>query len=138
MGYLRLALQARVTFFCESVFYQFINIDCINVVDYSLRPANPATLEGGPCIEYHETHERLEKVSRSVPNTDGMETWNPAIRFALLRIDQSYVIAQRFEMSILSDGVTGWSGRTPEQEQKMMESLKKALESIDKYRLPLE
>jgi hypothetical protein len=65
-----------------------------------------------------------------------METFAPAIKFSILRIDQSYIIAQRFEMSILSDGVTNTSGWTPIEKQRKLEGLKRALDSIDKYRLP--
>ena len=135
VGYLRLGLQKKVVFSTEDFFFQFVALDCVNAVDYSIRPADPATLEGGPCIEYHEKHELLQTVSRGVPNTDGMEMFDPAIQFTLLRIDQSYIIAQHFEMGILSDGVTNTIGRTPIQKQQKMESLKRALDSIDKYRL---
>ena len=137
-GYLWLTLQARVVFFTERVFFQFVAIDCINAVDYSIRPPNPGTLEGGPCIKYFEEHERLQSVSRAVPNTDGMEVFKPSVKFSLLNVDQSYIIAQRFEMSILSDGVTDVrTGRTEMEKQRMTECLKRALDSIDKYRLPL-
>jgi hypothetical protein len=138
MGYLQLELRARVTFYTERVFYQFVAIDCVNAVDYSIRPANPGLLEGGPPIKYYEEHERLQNVSRAVPNTDGMEMFKPEIKFTLLVIDQSCIIAQRFEMSILSDGVTNTIGRTATQKEQMMEKLKRALDSIDKYRLPLK
>jgi hypothetical protein len=138
-SWLHLQLRARVVFCAaRSHFFQLVAIDCINAVDYSIRPANPALLEGGPCIKYYEKHELLQNVSRAVPNTDGMQMWDPSKKFTLLNIDQSYIIAQRFEMSILGDGVTGWSGRTPMENQQMMESLKRALDSIDKYRLPLK
>ncbi len=135
LGYLHLSLEARVAFFAEYVFSQIISIRCITAVDYSIRPANPGIIEGGPCIEYYETHERLETVSRAVPNTDGMEVFKPTVKFTLLNIDQSYIIAERFVMSILSDGVTGWSGWTHEQQQQRTQSLKQTLDSIDKYRI---
>lgn len=136
MGYLQLVLQARVACCFEGAFYQFVAVDCINAVDYSIRPANPAILEGGPCIKYFEEHERLQTVSRAVPHTDGMEVFNPSVKFSLLSIDQSYIIAQRFEMSILSDGVSHTIGRRPERKQHMMESLNRALDLMNKYRLP--
>src|SRR5580692_5689207 len=84
MGYLRLELQASVAFCNEDFFYQFVAIDCVKVVDYSIRPPNPATLEGGPCLKYCEKHELLANVSQTVPNTDGMEVFNPPVKFTLL------------------------------------------------------
>jgi hypothetical protein len=136
MGYLRLELQASVVFFTEDHFFQFVAIDCVKVVDYSIRPANPATLLGGPYIKYCEKHELLDNVSQTVPNTDGMKVFNPPVKFTLLGIDQSYIIAQRFEMTILTDGVTTTIGWIPIQKQQKMEALKRALDSIGKYRLP--
>ncbi len=136
MGYLRLELKAQVVFCAEDHFCQFVAIDCIKAVDYSMRPANPATLEGGPCLAYYEKHEPLETISQTVPNTDGMEVFKPPVQFALLRMDRSYIIAQRFEMTILTDGVTTTIGWTPAQKQEKMEALKRALASIDKFRLP--
>jgi hypothetical protein len=136
MGYLSLRLQASVAFFCaEGVFYQFIAMDCINAVDYSIRPANPALLMGGPLIEYHEKHELLDNVSQSVPNTDDGQVFNPPIKFVLLNIDQSYVIAQRFDLTILNNGASTTIGPTLAQKQQKQEVLKRALESMDKYRL---
>jgi hypothetical protein len=135
MGYLRLGLQANVVFCSEGHFSQFVAIDCVKAVDYSIRPANPATIEGGPCIEYYEKHELLDTVSQTVPNTDGMEVFNPPVKFTLLRIDQSYIIAQRFEMIILTDGVATTIGWTPMQKQQKTEALKRALDWMDKYRL---
>jgi hypothetical protein len=136
MGYLRLELQARIVFCTEGHFNQFVAIDCVNAVDYSIRPANPATLVGGPWIRYYEQHDLLDAVSKTVPNTDGMEVFNPPVKFALLKIDRSCIIAQRFEMIILGDGVTNTIGWTPMQKQQNMEALNRALDSIDKYRLP--
>jgi hypothetical protein len=136
MGYLRLSLQARVVFRSEGRFYQLVDIDCVTAVDYTIRPAHPALLEGGPFIEYYEKHQLLDNVSQTVPNTDGMKEFNPPVKFTLLSIDQSYIIAQRFEMIILTDGVTTTDGWTPLQKQRKMEALKRGLDSIDKYRLP--
>jgi hypothetical protein len=134
--YLSLAFRARVAFCSGGHLDQVIAIDCVNSVDYSIRPPHPALLEGGPCIQYYEQHELLDTVSQTVPNTDGLETFNPPVKFTLLIIDQSYVIAQRFEMSILHDGVTNRIGLTPARRQQKMEDLKRALDSIDRYRLP--
>jgi hypothetical protein len=136
MSYLGLGLKARVAFCTEGHFYQTVAIDCVNAVDYSIRPANPALLMGGPCIGYYEKHDLLDTVSQTVPNTDGLEVFDPPVKFALLIIDQSYIIAQRFEMIIVSDGVTTTTGWTPMEKQQKMEALNRALDSIDKYRLP--
>jgi len=135
MGYLRLQLQASVLFCVESCIRQFLAIDCFKAVDYSIRPTNPAILEGGPCIKYYEKHELLDTVSQTVPKTDGMEVFNPPVKFILLNIDQSYIIAERFEMIILNDGVTTMMGWTPMRKQQKMEALKRGLDSMDKYRL---
>jgi len=70
-----------------------------------------------------------------VPKTDGMEVFNPPVKFILLNIDQSYIIAERFEMIILNDGVTTMMGWTPMRKQQKMEALKRGLDSMDKYRL---
>ena len=134
MGHLRLTLQATVAFFCQSVFDQSVGIDCINAVDYAIRPANPWLGGGGPCIEYLENHEALQNYSQTVPNTGGRKTFDPPVKFTMLSIDQSYVIAERFELTILSDGsrVAGWS---PAEKKFQLERLRQGLDSIDKYRL---
>lgn len=45
---------------------------CTNAVEYSIRPMNPNTIEGGPLVEYHEEHELLNKTGlQMIPEADG-------------------------------------------------------------------
>jgi hypothetical protein len=130
MGWLGLSLQAQVVMDRVAI---TLLLDCINVVDYSLRPANPATLEGGPLIEYEEKHELLNSVSRCVPKTDGEEIWDPSVKFAMLTIDQSYVIAQRFEVRIDYGKVIGL---TTEQEQRRSERINATTAWLQQFQAP--
>jgi len=133
MGWLDLSLQARVVLSSLDHVGITLLLDCINVVDYSLRPANPGTLEGGPFIEYEENHQLLNSVSRCVPNTDGEEIWDPSVKFALLIIDQSYIIAQRFEARIDYGNVIGL---TTEQEQRRSERINATTAWLEQFQVP--
>jgi hypothetical protein len=133
MSWLGLSLQAHVVLSSLGHVGITLSLDCINVVDYYLRPANPATLEGGPLIEYEESHQLLNSVSRCVPNTDGEEIWDPSVKFALLTIDQSYIIAQRFEVRIDYGNVIGL---TTEREQRRSESISANTAWLEQFRVP--
>jgi hypothetical protein len=55
-------------------------------------------LRGGPVIEFYEQHQLLdEERLQGVPGGDG-EVFNPPLKFQLLILDQTYVIAERFEV----------------------------------------
>jgi hypothetical protein len=133
MVWLELSLQAHVVLTFTGNVGVTLLLDCINVVDYSLRPANPATLLGGPLIKYDENHELLKSVGQCVPNTDGEEVWDPSVKFAVLTIDQSYIIAQRFEVRMDYGKVIGL---TTEQEQQRSESIKATTAWLEQFQVP--
>jgi hypothetical protein len=134
MRWLELSLLAHVVLrYLDHRLVITLLLDCINVVDYSLRPANPRTLEGGPLIEYDENHELLNSVSRFLPNTDGDEIWDPSVKFAVLTVDQSYIIAQRFEGGIEYGRVIGL---TTEQEQRRSEDINAITAWLGQFQVP--
>jgi hypothetical protein len=113
-----------------------IAVSCVEAVDFAIRPPNPALLMGGPLLEFYEEHEMLQKVSQTVPNTDGLKMWDPPIRFGLLKIDQTYVIAQRFELRIEhAVDFKNSVGFSDQQIQNALEANRRALEWMDKFRL---
>ncbi len=74
----------------------FLEIHCRNAVDFAIRPVNPAIMMGGPVIEFHLTHPRLEAPNlQYIPGGDGQE-FVPPLKLKLLILDQSYVIAETF------------------------------------------
>ncbi len=77
---------------------RFVKIKCINAVDYSLRPKDPAILEGGMFMEYFEEHPLLTEDLQYKPHNDYGEKFNPPIKFTLLKLDDTYIIAERFDM----------------------------------------
>jgi hypothetical protein len=99
MGYLKLHLTLHVSDFPKRQ-YRSLELECTNAVDYVIKPPHPATIEGGPLIELHEDHELLrEPGSQYVPGGDG-EVFNPPLRLKLLMLDQSYVLAEKFELAV--------------------------------------
>ncbi len=137
MSYLGLRIHATVALQTFPRLIQRIAILCVNAVDFAIRPANPAILMGGPLLEFYEEHEMLQSVSQTVPNTDGLKTWNPPIKFTLLQIDQSYAIAQRFELCIEQEDIFKNSvGFSDEKKRHGHEALKRAMEWMDKFHLP--
>lgn len=73
-----------------------LTILCTNAVEYSIRPKDRNTIEGGPLIEYYEDHTLLQDPGlQMIPGGDG-EVFNPPLKLALLMLDQSYVIAEKF------------------------------------------
>jgi hypothetical protein len=92
---------------------------------------------GGPLLEFYEEHQMLQSVSQTIPNTDGLKTWDPSIKFTLLNIDQSYAIAQRFELSIENNNIFGNSlGGSEERKKRDLKVLKRAVDWMDQFRLP--
>jgi hypothetical protein len=98
-GFLRLELDVMLGS-TDPVWRRFshMKINCINALDYAIRPKPPEILEGGKCVEYYEEHPRLLTVSQCVPHSDGMKYFNPPIRFKLLVLENTWVIAERFEL----------------------------------------
>jgi hypothetical protein len=135
-SYLGLGLRAHVSFGFGHL-SQFVLIDCVNAVDFSIRPPNGATLMGGPPMEFYEQHPRLENISQTVPNTDGMEVFTPPVKFTLLVMDQSHIIAQRFVLriedgDIFKDAI----GMDENRKQRQAEDLKRGLDWMEKFRMP--
>ncbi len=133
--YLGLKLNARAAFDFSS-FSLFVQIDCVNALDYSIRPPNPGILGGGPLMEFHEQHQLLENISQVVPNSDGMEMYDPPVKFGLLLIDQSYVIAGQFALSF--EDVNGFKdvwGIDDRQRQRYMANFQRGLEWMEPFRL---
>jgi hypothetical protein len=105
--YLKLTLIARAIFeFTDSAFCA--HIECVNAVDYSVRPSNPAIIMGGPLIEFHEQHPLLAEVSQYLPNTDGSKIYDPPVEFGVLRLDQTYVIAGQFALKLEYPNTVGF------------------------------
>lgn len=132
MGYLSLHLTARITLHPLRL---VVAINCVTPVDYAIRPKDPAIVDGGMCIEYHEEHEKLRSLCRSVPHSDGLETFDPAIKFALLKMDQSYIIAERFELTILRDGVTNTIFGNAADKDRAVARLQRDLEALEQFRI---
>jgi hypothetical protein len=77
---------------------RWLEILCSNAVDYSIRPKNPNCIEGGPDIEFHENHLLLNDPGlKCIPGGDGF-VFDPPLNLKVLILDQSYVIAERFEI----------------------------------------
>ncbi len=98
MLYLKVRLTIIIWKTLDRSFPGHVTILCTNAVDYSIRPPRPSTIEGGPLIEYYEEHELLKNEHlQMIPGGDG-KVFNPRLKFGLLMLDQSYVIAERFEI----------------------------------------
>jgi hypothetical protein len=111
-------------------------IDCVNAVDYSIRPRDPACLGGAPPLEFHEQHPLLEKVSQIVPNSDGMETYDPPVKFGVLVMDQSYVIAGQFALRLeYVNEFKNESGMDEQQRQRTVAAFQRRLERMEPFRL---
>ncbi len=100
LGYLSLKLTVHVADYPRREFV-FAEIVCANAIDFTIRPPNPATIEGGPLMELHRKHELLKNPGlQMVPGGDG-EVFNPPLVLTLLKLDESYVIAQGFQIRAL-------------------------------------
>ena len=76
-------------------------IYAFGTADYSIRPPNPARIEGGPDIIFSTDDPRLaEPGLQQIPGGDGA-AYDPPKRYQLLELDQSWIIAQRFEIEPL-------------------------------------
>ena len=98
MRYLTLRLAITLINYPNRQTPDHLTIRCTNAVEYSIRPKNRNTIEGGPHIEYYEDHKLLQDPGlQMIPGGDG-EVFNPPLKLALLMLDQSYVIAEKFEI----------------------------------------
>jgi hypothetical protein len=76
-------------------------IYAFGTADYSIRPPDPARIEGGPDIVFSTDDLRLAAPSlQQIPGGDG-EAYDPPKRYQLLKLDQSWIIAERFEIESL-------------------------------------
>ena len=76
----------------------FWRIYACNTADFAIRPPNPRTMEGGPEIKFSTDDPRLaDPALQYVPGGDG-EVYDPPRRYQLLELDQSWIIAERFEI----------------------------------------
>lgn len=72
-----------------------------NAIDYAIRPKNPAIIEGGKLLKFSTDNPRLnDPMLQYIPGGDG-KLFNPPRRYQLLELDQSWIIAQRFEVQEL-------------------------------------
>lgn len=100
LGHLRVRLALVMATSHNPQIPSYPIILCANAVDYIIRPMNPATIMGGPLVEYHDTHELLNRpLLQYVPGGDG-EEFDPPLKLGLLMFDQSYVIAEKFEVEV--------------------------------------
>lgn len=75
--------------------------------DFAIRPKNPATILGGPYIRLSIDDPRLSDPRlQYIPGGDG-ETYNPLRRYQLLELDQSWIIAEHFEIEPLPQTTVG-------------------------------
>lgn len=100
IGYLTLRLIVLTSSIARRhSFPQISEIICSNAVDYSIRPTDPNLIEGGPLMEFHEQHPLLDAGHlQMVPGGDG-EVFNPPLKLKLLILDQSHIIAEKFELA---------------------------------------
>lgn len=98
MGYLRLRLALHMSNALNRELPRLPVIDCTNAVEYSIRPMDPNTYEGGPAVEFHEQHELLNAPHlQMIPGGDGA-IFDPPLKLGVLIFGQSYVIAEKFEI----------------------------------------
>jgi hypothetical protein len=79
----------------------FWRIFAIGPADFLIRPPDRATLEGGPAIHL-SPHGPLQQIY----DGDGEEVGLPR-RFQTLKLDQSWIVAERFEIEALSQTSSG-------------------------------
>jgi hypothetical protein len=100
MGYLNLRLHLVIFHAMKMPYPKSVILHCINAVEYSIKPKDPATMEGGPPIQYHEQHLLLDQPGlQCEPGGDG-EVFNPPLKLSLLILDQSHIIAEKFEIEM--------------------------------------
>jgi hypothetical protein len=98
-GFLQLELTVALVRQNRNRGFQLVKINCINAVDYAIRPKPSHCLQGGDLVRYFEQHELLKTIGQDIPHTDGGEYFKPPIKFTLLELEDTYVIAERFEMT---------------------------------------
>jgi hypothetical protein len=85
----------------------FWRVFAIGTADYAIRPSNPALIIGGPYIRLSTDDPRLSDPDlQYIPGGDG-ETFNPPRRYQLLELDQSWIVAERFEIEPLPQTTVG-------------------------------
>lgn len=95
--YLNLSVYVRLHLISTGTLDCF-EIICTNAVDYVIRPRNPNCIEGRPMVELHKHHPLLDRPGlQDVPGGDG-EMFVPRLKLQLLILEQSHVIAERFEI----------------------------------------
>ena len=85
----------------------FWRLFATGTADFAIRPSNPATIMGGPEIRFSTNDPRLSNPRlQCIPGGDG-ETYHPPRRYQLLELDQSWIIAERFEIEPLPQVIVG-------------------------------
>jgi hypothetical protein len=78
-----------------------LRIFAIDAIDYSIRPRDPNIILGGRPLKFSTDDPRLnDRMLQMIPGGDG-KCFDPPRRYQLLELDQSYIIAQRFEVEEL-------------------------------------
>jgi hypothetical protein len=79
-----------------------------DVIDYAIRPKKPNILEGGAQLKFSMDDPRLNDPRlQYIPHLDHGERFDPPRRYQLLELDQTWIIAVRFEVEELQRHV--WS-----------------------------
>ena len=85
----------------------FWRLHAIGTADFAIRPRNRMAMMGGPYIRLTTDDPRLSDPGlQCVPGGDG-EIYQPPRRFQLLELEQSWIIAERFEIEPLPQVSTG-------------------------------
>jgi hypothetical protein len=77
--------------------------------DYCFRPMTRGRMVGGPALEVSNDDPLLHNPELQFRGGDDCEKFDPPLKLTLLRLDTSYVIGERFE-------VTGWHSRYGEEQ----------------------
>lgn len=86
---------------------RFWRIFATGTADFALRPSNPLIIMGGPEIHLSTDDPRLsDPALQYIPGGDG-EIYDPPRNYQLLALDQSWIIAERFEIEPLSQSTVG-------------------------------
>jgi hypothetical protein len=79
----------------------YFRIHAIQAADYAIRPMSPTIMMGGPLIKFSTEDPRLTDPGlQYIPGYDG-DLYDPPRRFQLLELDQTWIIAVRFEIETL-------------------------------------
>jgi hypothetical protein len=79
----------------------FWKISAYGTADFAVRPKDPGIIEGGMPLRFSTDDPRLaDPELQYVPGGDG-EVYNPRRHYQLLELDQSWIIAERFEIEPL-------------------------------------